>query len=127
MLPVLLFACVVPQEGFIIGNAKAKVCILYYDSNFKKELVNRLGQDLNDKRISAYVDTMNNMINYNPDDYDAVILISGVVAGNPLPLTAEYIKKYNYKDNIIYFCAFFISKDAVYGGTLDHYSRFPGL
>ena len=52
------------------------------------------------------VDNISNRSSYNPFDYDAVILFSGVMRFSPLPEATQYIRKNKYAYNIIYFVAY---------------------
>jgi hypothetical protein len=90
------------------------VCIIYYESAFKTEVAKKIEQKLLEENISTVKDKLNNINNYNPDDYDAVIILSGMAAFIPYPQATIYITKHKYRENIIYFCASYIP-DAVYG------------
>ncbi len=92
-----LFAEIYPVE-----NSTANICILAYDTEFKRSLTAALVQEFNSKGISVTVDSVSNRGKYSSVDYDAVILLSGVKAGKPLSGAIEYIKKNNYSSNIVY-------------------------
>ena len=94
---------------------KKQVCLLYYKSKYKLALVNEIEKELKEKNINVVKDSINNMNNYNPDDYYAVVLFSGIKAFTPYPKATQYIKKHNYAHNIIYFCAASSVEDSVYG------------
>ncbi len=83
-------------------NSTANICILAYDTEFKRNLTAALVQDLNLKGISVTVDSVSSRSKYSAADYDAVILLSGMKAGRPLSGAVEFIKTNNYSSNIIY-------------------------
>ena len=59
-------------------------------------------------------DYLKNINKYNPDDYDAIVILSGIAAFIPYPSATYYIRKHNYNRKIIYYCAAFV-ENAVYG------------
>jgi hypothetical protein len=83
---------------------KPSAVIIYESTKYKDEIVNKLEKELINKNITIKKDLLNNIDKYNPYDYNAVIILSGVAIFSPRPLTTMYIKKYNYNRNIIYFC-----------------------
>ena len=117
---VFLWLCTVSlsAEIYPAANSKASVCILNYDTEFKKNLTAALVQDFNAKEISVTVDSVSNGGQYSAKNFDAVILLSAVQAFGPLPKTVEYIKKNNYSGNIIYF-ATYAKFNLPYGMSLD--------
>jgi hypothetical protein len=112
---VMSFSCAT-SENYLLNNPDGKACILYYESNYKIEIMKNLASKLNNYNISVYTDTFDKKDQYNPENYNAVILLSGAFISNPLPLAADYIKKNNYAGNIIYFCT---TKNDAYGYLID--------
>ncbi len=105
ILVIFLFVVSVSSlfaETYPATNSKANVCILAYDTEFKKNLTAALAQNFNAKEISVTVDSISNGGQYNPADYGSVILLSGVRQFHPLPKAVEYILTNNYAGNIIY-------------------------
>jgi hypothetical protein len=90
------------------------VCIIYYESDFKTEIVKRLEQKFLEQGVSTVKDKLKNINKYDPEDFDAVIILSGMAAFLPYPQATIYISKHKYRENIVYFCASYIP-DAVYG------------
>ena len=86
-------------------NNKIKICIIYDKTKYKNQIVNELEMKLNEKEITIYKDLIININKYDPDDYNAIIILSGVFIFTPNPLVTMYIKKHDYKKNIIYFCS----------------------
>lgn len=93
-------------ETYSVTNSVASICILYSDTEFKKELVEALIKEFNTKEISVTVDSISNSNQYNLTDYDAAILLSSTEGFKPLPEAVEYIKTNDYSDNIIYFSTY---------------------
>lgn len=106
------------KKEYLIVEPRAGVCLLYYETEFKIKLVSALVKDLNEKNISIVVDNISNRDSYNPLDYDAVILLSGVKKFAPLPEATQYIRKNKYSYNIIYFVTY-KSINVPYGFQLD--------
>lgn len=98
-----------PQE-----NIK-KVCILYSPSKYKEKLLEKVEVSLKGTNVFIEKDTFKNIEKYNPKDYDAILLLSGIAAFIPYPKATKYIKKNNYSSNIVYFCATYLEKEDVYG------------
>jgi hypothetical protein len=113
LLSVTLFA-----EVFRTANSKTNICILTYETAFKKNLTAVLIQDFKAKGMNVTVDTVSNGSNYKASDYNAVILLSAVQAFGPLPKTTEYIIKNKYSSNIIYFSTYSMF-NLPYGFSLD--------
>lgn len=113
MMSSALFA-----ETFNVTNSKVSICILSYDTEFKKNLVSALVQDFNAKEMSVTVDSVSNGGQYKAADYGAVILLSVVQALGPFPKTVDYIKNNQYSSNIIYFSTF-AKFNLPYGFSLD--------
>lgn len=86
-------------------NNIVNVCIIYKKSEYKIEIANQLEKRLKEKDIIVEKDLIRNINKYNPDDYSAVVILSGVAVFTPNPMVTIYIKKHNYKKNIIYFCS----------------------
>jgi hypothetical protein len=84
------------------ANARAGVCILSADTSFKRSLTMALVKDLNSRGISVAVDADSRGGEYRAADYGAVILLSGMRMGRPLPGAVEFIKANDYSPNIIY-------------------------
>jgi len=86
-------------------NRNNRICILYYKTKYKTAIANELENRLSLKGIVIEKDLIKNINLYNPGEYDAVIIISGVAIFTPSPKVTRYIKKHNYAKNIIYFCS----------------------
>ncbi len=102
----ILASVLIFGETYPVKNPKANVCILNYETGFKKNLTAALVHEFNAEKISVTVDTVSNGSQYSATNYDAVILLSAVQAWNPLPKTSEYIIRNNYSSNIIYFSTY---------------------
>ena len=113
----ILFNSVLFAEEDIIENSETKICILAYDTEFKKNLTEALVQDFNSKGISVIVDTISNESQYSAADYNVIILLSGAFMGNPRSKAVRFIKTNNYSSNIIY--VFTTRKNSPYGTVLD--------
>jgi hypothetical protein len=94
------------KEEYPVVVSKARVCILYYETEFKKKLISALVDELNEKDISVVVDQISNRGSYTASDYDAVILLSGVMKFSPIPEVTQYIRKNKYLHNIVYFVSY---------------------
>lgn len=93
-------------ETYPVTDSVANICILYSDTDFKKELAGALIKELNTREISVTVDSISNRNQYNLKDYDAAILLSSTEGFKPLPEAVEYIKTNDYSDSIIYFSTY---------------------
>ena len=113
LLSIKLFS-----QTYEVENPKAKVCILYYKTKYKLEVIKKLVEKLNNENISVYSDIIKNMNKYNPYDYNVIIILSGAAMFNPYPGAVKYLKKHNYAKNIIYFCAVY-AKNTAYGISID--------
>jgi len=94
LILVLIFVFPVSSiftEVYPVANSKGSVCILYYETEFKKKLITALIESFNTKEISVTVDTTSNSDQYIPNNYDAVILLSGIEGFKPLPEAPESI------------------------------------
>lgn len=105
-------------ETYPVTDSVANICILYSDTEFKKELVEAMIKEFNTKEISVTVDSISNSSQYNLKDYDAAILLSSTEGFKPLPEAVEYIKTNDYSDSIIYFSTY-ERFDIPYGSDLD--------
>ena len=113
LISVSLFAVIdvfVFAEVYSVADAKAGVCILSYDTEFKNKLSAALVEELNAKKITVTVDTFSNSDQHSPADYEAVVLLSGIEAFHPLPEAVDYIKTHDYAGNIIYFSTYTLFK-----------------
>jgi len=107
---MLISVCVVPvlaaetpsAKTYPAANAKARVCILAYETEFKRNLTAALALDLNANGITVIADSVKNHRNYRAADYDAVIVLSGMRMGGVLTEAADFIKANDYAPNIIY-------------------------
>ena len=88
------------------SSISKSVCILYYDSHFKQELLNRLEKELVATNFSVVTDNIKNYNKYPATKYNAVILLSATEKFGPIPAAREYIVKQNYSPNIIYFSSY---------------------
>ncbi len=86
-------------------NKKENICIIYKKSKYKIEIANQLERQLKEKDIIVEKDLIRNLNKYNPLDYSAIVILSGVAIFTPNPLVTIYIKKHDYNKNIIYFCS----------------------
>ena len=86
-------------------NKKEKICIIYKKSKYKIEIANQLEKNLKEKDIIIKKDLIKNINKYNPSDYSAIVILSGVAIFTPNPMVTTYIKKHNYNKNILYFCS----------------------
>ena len=98
-----------------IKKENKNVCFLYYKSKYKLELMKEIENKLLDMNFTVKKDLINNMDQYNPKDFDIVVIFSGIKAFSPYPKAIKYIKKHDYAKNIIYFCAASAVKESVYG------------
>jgi hypothetical protein len=105
-------------ENHPAANSRASICILAYDTEFKKNLTAALVKDFNSKGISVTVDSATNGGKNKASDYNAVILLSGAKYGRALPKAVEYIKANNYSANIVYVFTTSTSTSP-YGKALD--------
>lgn len=107
---LLISVCVVTDlaaetpsaKTYPAANAKARVCILAYDTEFKRNLTAALARDLNAAGIAVIADSVKNHRNYRAADYDAVIVLSGMRMGGVLTEAADFIEANDYAPNIIY-------------------------
>jgi hypothetical protein len=95
-------------------NKKEIVCIIYKKSKYKTEIANHLEKKLKEKDVIVERDLIRNLNKYDPLDYSAIVILSGIAIFTPNPMVTIYIKKHNYNKNIIYFCSTEY-KDAAYG------------
>ena len=86
-------------------NNNVKICIIYDKTKYKVEIINELEKILKEKEVIINKDSIININKYNPDDYNAIIILSGVLIFTANPMVTMYIKKHDYKKNIIYFCS----------------------
>lgn len=114
---LFLTAVFISAENTASGVNK-KILILTNGSKYRKILLQTLSKKLTDLSCNVTKDDMKNQKKYKITDFDAVILLSGVQAGNPFSDTYDFIINNNYSSNIIYFCALSI-KDAAWGKKLD--------
>ena len=116
---VLLFSnFILSTDEFSVIGSKARVCILSYDTEFKKSMAEALIKDLNSRGISVITDNIRNIKKYSAADYDAVILLSGAMIFSPRSHAVKFIKTNNYSSNIIY--VFTTSNDtSPYDSLLD--------
>ncbi|MBN2435175.1 MAG: hypothetical protein JXK07_07920 [Spirochaetes bacterium] len=89
-------------EEFAVENAKAKVAILYHDTDLKKQLLSKLTEDLNSRQISVITDNIVNGEKHPAELYDAVVLLSRIEKFGPHETATDYIKKNKYSNKIIY-------------------------
>lgn len=94
-------------------NKQIRVCIIYKKSSYKIEIANQLEKKLNEKDIIVEKDFIRNINKYDPYEYGAVIILSDVAIFTPNLMVINYIKKHNYKKNIIYFCSTYYKETAV--------------
>ena len=92
----------VPAESFIVQGGDKRVLILSTGTVFKEMLRSALIEELNGNGISVIVNDMNNAASYDPADFGAVILLSGIQAFKPLPGAVEFITNHDYAGNIVY-------------------------
>jgi hypothetical protein len=98
---ILSNSVLITEEYPVVGS-KIKICILAYDTEFKKNIIKALVKDFNAKETSVTVDDVSNRSRYRAVDYDAVILLSGLHMLNPLPEAVDFLRKNKYSSNIIY-------------------------
>lgn len=84
------------------ANEKARVCILAYDTEFKRDLTAALALDFNANGITVIADSVKNHCTYRAADYAAVIVLSGMRMGGVLTEAADFIKANGYAPNIVY-------------------------
>ena len=111
----LLLGSIVFAQSDDSGNKTGEICILSYKSNFKNELAGDLKEYFGSMGIHVTVDSISNYKEHDADDYDAVILLSAVMAGRPRAKGVNYIKENDYSPNIIYVFTT--------GGNNDPYGR----
>ena len=105
-------------ESFPVSGAVSEVLILSRGTEFKKIIRTALIEKLNEKQISVVVDKMDNADSYDPADFDAVVLLSGIQGFSPLPEAIDFIREHKYAGNIIYVSTYTLFA-APYGRTLD--------
>ena len=95
---------------FIIFNTNAgenkkekKICILYFKTKYKIELLKKLKERLNKEGFDVKHDLIKNINKYDPNDFSAVIILSGVAIFTPSPRATKYIKKHNYAEKYMLF------------------------
>ena len=100
----------VPLSSHPVDNPTAAVCILASQTDFKQRMIEILLVDLAERDIEVIVDDVTRGQNYAPDDYDAVILLSGVRAFHPLPDAVNYIRNNDYPENTVYFVGYTLTR-----------------
>lgn len=85
-------------------NTNGKICILLYQTPFKVQVMERIIKTLNKQRYLVHIDSYENVNKYDPQKYEAVLIMSGVKNLEPYKWSSTYLKKHNYAKNIIYFC-----------------------
>lgn len=108
----------VAAETFAVDGAKATVCILSYGTEYKQRLRSALIEELNDRGISVTVAGLDRADDYDPGDYDAVVLLSSVEAFRPRTETRRYIKAHGYPANLVYVSTY-AAFDRAYRRGLD--------
>jgi|GEM_PF-2785544 len=108
----------VVTESFPVSGEVAEVLILSRGTEFKKILRFFLIEKLNEKNISVTVDKMENAGSYDPSEYGAVILLSGIQGFRPLPEAIDFIRRHSYAPNIVYVSTYTLFA-APYGRSLD--------
>jgi hypothetical protein len=113
---ILILLIIFQFFGILFANEikNKKIVIIYNQTKFKKQVVPKLEKKLLELNFIVTKDFLNKLYNYNPNDYDVVVIMSGIAAFTPYPVATNYIRKYDYKDNIVYYCAAFTSS-LIYG------------
>ncbi len=108
----------VASETFSVEGAEREVLILSQGTLFKERLRSGLVEELNSTGTSVFVDAIDNHTKYDPEDYDAVILLSGIEAFRPLPEAPEFINTHDYQGNIVYVSTHYLFA-VPYGRLID--------
>ncbi|MBN2546392.1 MAG: hypothetical protein JXB50_11390 [Spirochaetes bacterium] len=108
---LLIIFFILSSCAFLINAEKSstgdnkKILILTSSSKYRQMLMQSVSKKLNEMSFAVTSDKMKNQKKYKSLDFDLVILISGVEAGNPYKDTYDFIINNNYNSNIIYFSA----------------------
>ena len=105
-------------ENTVTNATKPSVCILSYDTEFKRKLTDALVKDLAAKDILVTTDSISNIGKYGIDRFDAVILLANIEKFGPLPIAPEYIISNNYSPKIVYVSTYKLFA-IPYGSILD--------
>lgn len=108
----------VASETFSVEGAQREVLILSQGTLFKERLRSGLVKELNGAGTTVFVDSIDNHTEYNPNDYDAVVLLSGIEAFRPLPQAPEFINTHDYPGNIVYVSTHYLFA-VPYGRLID--------
>ena len=89
------------------ANVNQKIVIFYRGTKFRKSIVDQLITHFNKNGIIVLVDHVKEIKNYNTDNYDLIIIFTGMYAFTPNYVVRNYMKKSDNKDKIIHvFCSF---------------------
>lgn len=89
-------------EEYPVEDEKARILILYNETETKKFLVSKIIDDLNSRQIGIMTDMLHNEKKYSADNFDAVVLLSEVNKFSPNKDAADFIKRNNYHKKIVY-------------------------
>jgi hypothetical protein len=93
-----------------------KICILYHYTKFRDGIIKQLLDKLKNNNIVVITDDAYNIKNYNPKDYDLIVVFSGIHAFIPDAYPRTYLEKYKDKKNIIHVFYTFLTKKGI---TID--------
>lgn len=106
-IEILAFAIVIIISTIVAGDfssekAASNAVILFRKTELKLQLIALLEKDLKLMNVNVVTDSLNNADDYELKNYDAVIILSNITQSNPDTKAADYIKKNNYSNKIVY-------------------------
>ncbi len=108
---ILLFissATIIKKDYYPVNKSELseavnkKVIIFYRSTKFRESVVDQVIAKFNEKGINVTVDSVNEFKNYKVDEYDLIIIFTGIYALTPNYSVRNAMKKSDYKDKIIH-------------------------
>ncbi len=102
------------NEYLSINNQyEKKICILYSSTKFRNEIIKRLVDSFKETNILIIVDDIFNAEKYNPQEYNLVVVFSGIHVFFPDLYPGHYLDKYKNEKNIIHVYLTFLTPEGI--------------